>query len=109
MKPSLSTPNISLTMNSVSDWEKSLLPFIKGSGIFIATDGYYYLNQTVNFKLNLNNGAEIFALVGQVVFINPALAQANFGQGIGLEITTPDWQMLKSKISALVNKMDKET
>ncbi len=108
MKTSLSLTDISITVTSMSEWEKSLLPFIKGVGVFITTDGHFNLNQIVTFKVNLKGRAEAFGLTGRIVFVNPAFTQANFSQGIGVQITNPDWQMMKSKISLIVNEMEKE-
>lgn len=108
MTTSSTTSNLYSTINNQAQWDQALLPFIKSTGLFIETSAHFNLSQGLDFKLNFMNGLEIINLTGIVVLVNPALVQDNFNQGIGIQVTTANWPMIKQKISQMFNDIDKE-
>ena len=77
---------IVLALKDQQALQQSYMPFIKGGGIFIATEKPYFLGQTIILDIKLLNELEYYRLSGKVVWITPNCAHGARIPGIGIQL-----------------------
>jgi len=79
---------LSLNINSKSALYASFMPILRNGGVFIPTTRSYNLGEEVFILLSLMDDPAKMPVVGRVVWINPANAQNNRPQGIGIHFNS---------------------
>lgn len=87
-----------LQLKTKKDLYAAYMPFVKEGGLFIRSAEKVQLGDQVQLSLSLLDGAEVFNLVGKVVWINPQYTQGNVAEGFGLQFIEGDAKQLKAVI-----------
>ena len=88
----------SLDLKTKEELYNAYMPFIKGGGLFIATDKAFNLGDEIFILLKLVDEKEKFKVAGKVVWITPPHAQGRRRAGIGVQFTHDEGTQLRNKI-----------
>jgi type IV pilus assembly protein PilZ len=79
------------------------LSYIKGGGIFVATNKRYNLGDEVFVLMTLPEGNERLPVAGKVVWITPAGSQGNRPAGIGVQFAdSAEGDAARGKVEAIL-------
>jgi len=76
---------ISITLKDKTALHVNYMPFIRGGGIYAATDQEFSLGDSVILSMNIAAIAKKIAVPGKVVWMSPQQAQGS--QGVGVQFT----------------------
>jgi len=76
---------LSVTLKDKTALHANYMPFIRGGGIYAATEQEFSLGDSVILSMNLIAQAKKFAVPGKVVWMSPQQAQG--AQGVGVQFT----------------------
>lgn len=94
---------LSLAIRERSALFAAYMPFLKNGGIFVPTTREYQLGDEVFLLLTLMDDPQKIAVQGRVVWMNPAGANNNRPQGVGLEFAAVDaGRQARNKIETLL-------
>ena len=93
---------ISLAIKDKAMLHSSYMPFVKGGGIFIATEKTFELGDEVFLLLTLLDDPERFAITGKVVWINSRTTPGGRQMGVGIQFSGIEGTTLQKKIDALL-------
>lgn len=97
---------LSLAIKDKEALYSAYLPFVKGGGMFVATNKRYFLGDEVFLLLTLPEDKERLPVAGKVVWVTPTGAQGNRSAGIGVQIPdTNEGQTVRSRIETLLAGM----
>lgn len=85
-------------IKSAAELADYYLPFIKGGGLFIATNEKIGLNEPVTVNLQLFDDNEILFAHGHAVLINPSYSLDKLPIGIGVQFAPSDAKIIKDKV-----------
>ncbi|MGD9660234.1 MAG: PilZ domain-containing protein [Porticoccaceae bacterium] len=88
---------LNVSIKDVGELYQCYMPFVSNGGLFIATSRQFLLEDEVFVVLELLDEPEKFPLTGKVVWITPAGVATNRKQGIGIQFS-PGNAELVSKI-----------
>ena len=80
----------------------SYMPFVKGGGIFIATEKTFELGDEVFLLLTLLDDPERFAITGKVIWINYRTTPGGRQMGVGIQFSGMEGANLQKKIDTLL-------
>ena len=87
-----------LELNTTTELYTSYLPFIKGSGLFIATEKSYQLGEEIFLLVKLMGEAEKYSVAAKIVWITPFGAQGRRRAGIGVQFIHGQAEQIRNKI-----------
>jgi type IV pilus assembly protein PilZ len=90
-------------IKSIAELEEHYLPFIRGGGLFVATNEEVNLNETVSVELHLFDKNEKIVMHGNVVLISPAYALDKLPAGIGIQFTPSDAKLIKDRVAGYLS------
>jgi len=93
---------ISLAIKDKAMLHASYMPFVKGGGIFIATEKSFELGDEVFLLLTLMDDPERFAITGKVVWINYRTTPGGRQMGVGIQFAGAEGASLQKKIDAML-------
>ncbi|MCK5717725.1 MAG: PilZ domain-containing protein [Thiomargarita sp.] len=100
------TAMLSLKIKNLQRLYATYLPFIKDGGLFIETEKPYKLGDDVFVTLSLLEDGATYPIAAKVVWINFEGAQGGRPQGIGVSLSGPKKEIVRSKIeNALATKL----
>lgn len=88
---------LQVTMKDKAVLYAAYMPWVKGGGLFIATNKAFKLGDDVFLLLNLMDEPEKLPISGKVVWITPKGAQGNRATGIGVQFDGKS-ELAKDKI-----------
>ncbi|MCK9503598.1 MAG: PilZ domain-containing protein [Porticoccaceae bacterium] len=88
---------LNVSIKDIGELYQCYMPFVTNGGLFIATNRQFLLEDEVFVVLELLDEPEKFPLTGKVVWITPAGVVTNRKQGIGIQFS-PGNAELVSKI-----------
>lgn len=80
------------------------MPFVKGCGIFVASDNEHQLGDEAFLLITLPNDAGKFAASAKVVWINPKQKMGKRVPGIGLQILGREAEKIRQKIEEVLGR-----
>lgn len=89
---------MSLAIKDKSTLYSSYMPFLKSGGIFIPTDKPFELGDEVFLLLSLMDEPERFPVTGKVVWITPRGSLGGRPQGVGIQFSGNEGQVVQKKI-----------
>ena len=78
---------LNVTIKDLNELYECYMPFVTHGGLFIPTSRQFLLEDEVFVVLELLDEAEKFPLTGKVVWITPPGVVANRKQGIGIQLS----------------------
>lgn len=93
-----SAPILSVLLDNKVKLYASYMPFIKGGGLFIATNVEYAVNQAINLEIKLMDEPEVYEVDGKIVWITPRDAQRGKTPGIGVALKGANATLINNKI-----------
>ena len=93
---------ISIAIKDKAMLHSSYMPFVKGGGIFIATEKSFELGDEVLLLLTLAEDPERFAITGKVVWINYRTTPGGRQMGVGIQFSGVEGANLQKKIDAML-------
>lgn len=93
---------ISLAIKDKPMLHSCYMPFIKGGGIFVATEKSFEVGDEVFLLLTLLDDPERFAITGKVVWINYRTTPGGRQMGVGVQFSGMEGVTLQKKIDALL-------
>ena len=93
---------ISLAIKDKAMLHSSFMPFVKGGGIFIATEKTFELGDEVFLLLTLLDDPERFAITGKVIWINYRTTPGGRQMGVGIQFSGMEGANLQKKIDTLL-------
>jgi type IV pilus assembly protein PilZ len=89
---------ISISIRDKQALYMAYMPFVVGGGLFVPTTRAFSLGDEVFLLVQLMGENEKNAIAGKVVWITPKGAQGNRPQGVGVQFTGAEHEVLKSRI-----------
>ncbi|NRA17817.1 MAG: PilZ domain-containing protein [Oceanospirillaceae bacterium] len=71
------------------------MPFVKGGGLFIATNRVFHLGEEVFALLQIMDEVDKTPITGKVIWMTPKSPQNGKKQGIGIQISAEDLDLCK--------------
>lgn len=93
---------LKLDFNDRNDLYKAYMPFIKGGGLFIATENEYALGDEVFVMVSLPEAPAPKGVAARVAWISPSGVANPRMRGIGVQISTQDHGALNREIEAIL-------
>ena len=93
---------LQVTMKDKAVLYAAYMPWVKGGGLFIATNKQFKLGDDVFLLLNLMDEPEKIPVTGKVVWITPKGAQGNRATGIGVQFDGKS-ELAKDKIETYLS------
>lgn len=76
---------VSVSLKDKTALHANYMPFIKGGGLYVATDKIFKFGDSIVISLQIASIAKKFAIPGKVVWLSPLQAQG--AQGVGVQFT----------------------
>lgn len=89
-KPRMSHGILSLVLPDKQHIYDSFMPFVKGGGLFIATNRVFHLGEEVFALIQIMDDTDKTPITGKVIWLTPKAPQHNRRQGIGIQISPED-------------------
>lgn len=87
---------------NVNDLYTAFMPYVKSGGLFIRTDGQYFLGEQINLHVILLDDPKVHVVDCQVVWLTPSRAQRGLKAGIGLQFMGDNGAELLDQIQTLL-------
>jgi type IV pilus assembly protein PilZ len=89
---------LSLQITDIEELEKSYMPFLENGGIFIPTESFYNIGDTILVSLNLLDDVEPVSILGTIVWITPKSCHEH-SPGVGVSFNKDNLK-LRNKIES---------
>ncbi|NOQ64753.1 MAG: pilus assembly protein PilZ [Methyloprofundus sp.] len=89
---------LSLSIKEKNALYTAYMPFVDNGGLFIPTKRIYKMGQEVFMLLDLMEEQERLPVAGEVIWITPIGAEGNKLPGIGVQFSSQDGGLIRSKI-----------
>ncbi len=102
---------LNVTISDTAELYECYMPFVNHGGLFIPTKRQYQLGDEVFVVLELLDEADKYPLTGKVVWITPLGVVTNRKQGIGIQFSEENAQLvakIETQLAGLLNT-DKAT
>ena len=94
---------IAVSLKDKTALHANYMPFIRGGGIYAATDKEYKLGDSVILSLKIMSHAKKFAIPGRVVWMSPQQAQG--AQGVGVQFSGRTKENVRIALEAILGEL----
>jgi len=94
-RPRMSHGILTLVLPEKRNLYDVYMPFVKGGGLFIATNRVFHLGEEVFALLQIMDEADKTPITGKVIWMTPKSPQNGKKQGIGIQISAEDLDLCK--------------
>ena len=94
-RPRMSHGILTLVLPEKQNLYDVYMPFVKGGGLFIATNRVFHLGEEVFALLQIMDEVDKTPITGKVIWMTPKSPQNGKKQGIGIQISTEDLDLCK--------------
>ena len=103
-KPDVNRPTVlAVAIRNKASLYACYMPFVKGGGLFIPTNGSFNLGDVVVMLLTFLDEPIKIPISGNVVWLNPSNAIGNRPQGVGIQLDDSESaKTLRAKIEGLL-------
>ncbi len=94
-RPRMSHGILTLVLPEKQQLYDAYMPFVKGGGLFIATNRDFHLGEEVFALLQLMDETDKTPITGKVIWMTPKSPQNGKKQGVGIQISNEDINLSK--------------
>jgi len=94
-RPRMSHGILTLVLPEKQNLYDVYMPFVKGGGLFIATNRVFHLGEEVFALLQIMDEVDKTPITGKVIWMTPKSPQNGKKQGIGIQISSEDLDLCK--------------
>ena len=91
---------ISISIKDKQALYMAYMPFVVGGGLFVPTSRAFSLGDEVFLLVQLMGETDKTAIAGRVVWITPKGAQGNRPQGVGVQFTGAEQEVIRARIES---------
>ncbi len=95
MKPRMSHGILTLVLQEKQSIYEAYMPFVKGGGLFIQTNREFHLGEEVFALLQIMDELDKTPITGKVIWMTPKSPQNSKKQGVGIQISNEDNDLVK--------------